>query len=545
VAQSIHRGARHGARSGGTINLLPLTSADYQEIFTPRWISKELADQSGIKRVISLDAAALIGAEGRPGDFSGLAIPYTLPGETAVHSWRLRRDLPDLEFRNGEQRFSRRYLSAPGSGNRAYFVPGTEPDQLTHLGLPVLFVEGELKSLAAWRLAHWDTRQQRFLPVGLSGVWNWRGVIGKQNDERGVRRPIKGVIADVERLAFQNREILISYDADVATNPDVRRARTLLSKTLLERGAAVVRWIEIPLEANAKGLDDLLHAWGPERVLDLIGHAASATAPAKSVSIYAAHDGRMWRRTVDRSGLEAEVPLCNFVARVIENRQIDNGVEEETQLVYRIRGQVNGSAPIEFNLPQARFREGDWPESQFGTSDAYTEIRAAEHVRRAIAEISLGAPRRVVYGHLGHRQIDGRRVYLHGPGAIASTGAVSSVETSLPLELARYELRLPTDDRERRDAICASLRTLACAPLAITVPALATTYRAPLGPSASVLTFLGRSGALKTALAAVNLQHFGRFMGWNGLNYIVPLTFSSTANSISEILFTAKDFLSS
>jgi hypothetical protein len=510
-----HQKASPSAANQPTISFQDLTQQDYEQIFAQRWITRDLADRAGIKRVPSLEGVTLIGSR-RPGDHSGLAIPNIAPGETAPRAWRLRRDRPDAELVNGETRLVRRYLSAPGASNFAYFVPGTPVDQLINTLLPVVFTEGEFKAIALHRLSYFESYEPRFLVVGLNGVYGYRGTVGKDFDENGVRRSIKGVIADINRIRMRDRLAYIAYDADVRTKPEVRRARTLFAKELLERGAAAVRYVEIPPEANAKGIDDVLFVWGPDRVLEeLIARAPSATARSKAASAYVAHDGRLWRKTVDRVGLEIEIALSNFVAQVIENRLLDNGLEEETQLVYRVRGQVNGSPPREFDLPHAKFREGDW-EQYFGTKDAFVEVQAGEHVRRAISEISLDAPQRVAFRHLGHREIDGRCVYLHGPGAITSGGMATGAETSLSSELSRYAMRLPASESERREAILASLRTVNCASATVMYPGLAMAYRAPLGAAANVLAYVGPTGVLKTGLAAILLQHFGATMGWDG-----------------------------
>jgi hypothetical protein len=521
------------------INFLPLTQDDYDKILKPRWIPPQLAAQAQIARVISLDGADLIGASGRPGDYSGLSIPNILPGDTNPRAYRLRRDHPDIEWHNGAQKPARRYLSAPGTSNMAYFVPGTPADQLADPNLPLAITEGELKALALHRLAQEGSTPPRFLVMGLSGVNNFRGKIGATYDENGVRQPVGGVIPDFERLNLAGRLVYIVYDADLHTNPAVRRARTKLTRDLLDRNVAAVRWMDIPQDAGCKGVDDLLAAWGAQRVLELIEHAPNATSHTGQPT-YLARDGRLYHKTVDRRGLEQEVRLTNFVVQVIENRVVDNGAE--SHLTYRMRGELSGTSRT-FDLPHTRFKEPDWPEEMFGTKDAMVEVGQWEHARRAIGEISLGAPRRTIYGHLGRREVNGENLYLSGSGAIGPAGMVSNVETVLPIELGRYELRLPHSTEELQAAIVASLRTLDLAPHAITYPLLAITYRAALGPTAFVTYLLGASGVVKTGLAAVAQQHFGPTMGWDGVAYHLPLTFSATANAIEEVLFLAKDSL--
>jgi hypothetical protein len=520
-----------------------LTQRDYDEIFTPRAIPKALADLAAKRVAGSLEGEALIGAT-RPGDYNGIALHNTLPGDTAPRAYRLRRDHPDHELRNGEVRLTRRYLSAPGSGNFAYFPPGTVPDELTDVTLPAIFTEGELKGLALKNLAHHQAADPRFLVVALNGIYGWKGRVGKTYDANGMPQPVKGVITDLDRIAMNLRLVYICFDTDPKpdTQSVVRQARTLLARELLKRGAAGVRYVEIPDDAGLKGIDDVIAAWGPDRVLEeLYARAVSATARPKSASAYVARDGKLWRKTTDRNGVETEIPLSNFIVQVIDNRLIDNGIPDEVELVYRMRGQVNGSGFVTFDLPHARFNENGWPESCFGTKDAFTEVRAGEHVRRAIAEISLGAPRHVAYKHLGHREIAGQKMYLSGTVVIGPGGIVNGIETALPGELCRYSLLLPVSDSELREAVLASLRIVDCAPHPITYPSLATSARAPLGPTPHVLVLVGPSGALKSAIAALVQQFFGPSMGWDGLAYHLPLNFSSTANSVAESLFLIKD----
>jgi hypothetical protein len=525
------------------VNLVPLTQQDYDEIFTPRAIPKALADLAAQRVGGSPEGAALIGAS-RPGDYNGIAIHNTLPGATAPRAYRLRRDHPDYEWKNGEMRPTGKYLSAPGSSNLAYFPPGTASEELTNTALPVVFTEGEFKGLALKSLAHYEAAVPLFLVAALNGIYGYRGKVAKRYDANGISHPVKGIIPDLDRIAMNGRLAYICFDTDPKpdTQAIVRQARTRLARELLDRGAADVRFVEIPRDAGLKGIDDVLAAWGPERVHDeLFARAVSARARPNFTAAYFARDGRMWHKTFDRHGVEIETPLSNFEVQVIENRSLDNGIEDEAQLVYRMCGSINGSPPVEFDLPHERFKEPDWPEHSFGTKDAFTEPKAAELVRRAIAEISLGAARRTIYRHLGHRQIAGRHIYLCGPCAIGANGMVHEIQTSLSLELSRYDLRLPSSDDKRREAVRASLRIVDCAPHPITYPLIATAARAPLGPTPHVLALLGPSGALKSALAALIQQFFGPSMGWDGLAYHLPLNFSSTANSVAENLFLIKD----
>ena len=193
-----------------------------------------------------------------------------LAWEQHVREYRLRRD--DSQIEGGKPKA--KYLSPPGRGGMLYFAVGTAPEWLQDPMLPVIVTEGEFKTLALFRAAIeglGDAAEgPRFLPVGLGGVWNWRGTIGKTVSADGSRVDEKGPIPDLSRVAWAGRSVVICFDRDAETNEKVQIARAMLSKELRGRGAKV-SWFQWPVEApEAKGMDDLLAARGPEFVLPLI-----------------------------------------------------------------------------------------------------------------------------------------------------------------------------------------------------------------------------------------------------------------------------------
>jgi Domain of unknown function (DUF3854) len=120
-------------------------------------------------------------------------------------------------------------LSPPGRKGMLYFAPGTAAELLTDVDVPIVFTEGEFKTPALSRLA-WHGRSDAaegpgFLPIGIPGVWNWRGNIEKTYDADGVRVSVKGPIADLGRIGWPRRRVVILYDADVGKKPDVACAR--------------------------------------------------------------------------------------------------------------------------------------------------------------------------------------------------------------------------------------------------------------------------------------------------------------------------------
>ena len=246
-----------------------LTPADLRTLEV-RWIDPDLARRAGLRRVDSLTGAELVGRKG--GDYSGIAIPYFHPGSERVRDYRLRRDHPDMEYDGGGSlKVKQKYLSPPGRSNMLYLPPGVPQSLLRDPELPVVITEGEFKTLALWRAAnHGGRSRPRFLPLGVSGVYNWRGTIGKTVRPDGSRMDVKGAIPDLDWIVWAGRRVVIAYDADAVTKELVRIARSALAAHLRGRDA-LVGFLEWDV-AKGKGIDDHLAAVGPEMVLDEIAH---------------------------------------------------------------------------------------------------------------------------------------------------------------------------------------------------------------------------------------------------------------------------------
>ena len=232
-----------------------LTAADYCAL-EARWIDPSLADSAGLRRVDSTTGGDVVGRKNA--NYAGIVIPYFHPGSSHVREYRLRRDQPDLEYDSaGNLKLRQKYLSPPGRSNLLYVVPGITRFLLHDSELPIVMTEGEFKTLALWRLAnHGSPSCPRFLPLGLSGVYNWRGTIGKTVGPNGDRMDVKGAIPDLDWITWRARRVIIAYDADGVTKELVRMARSELAAHLRGRGA-LVGFLEWDL-GKGKGIDDHL-----------------------------------------------------------------------------------------------------------------------------------------------------------------------------------------------------------------------------------------------------------------------------------------------
>ena len=247
----------------------PLSDSDYEKL-QRSWIDRELADKAMLRRVCDLDGAALLGRK-RVKNCAGIVFPYIVPGETRAREYRVRVDCPELETRaDGSVREKNKYLSPPQSRAMLYFTPGTDPKDLADTGLPIIITEGEKKTLALWRLATHDfSGRRRFLPLGIAGVWNWRGTIGTAVAANGERVPQKGPIPDLDRIRWQKRTVYILFDANVRKNPSVQLARRCLASELKNRGA-IVLIVDLPGIHEVNGIDDFINSEGPDAALKLI-----------------------------------------------------------------------------------------------------------------------------------------------------------------------------------------------------------------------------------------------------------------------------------
>jgi hypothetical protein len=511
----------------------PLNGADYA-LLNGSWITRALADQAMLRRVDSQEGREVIGHKGKR-DCAGILIPYYWPGEAAPVNYRVRRDRPELvQDKSGALKPDGRYLGAPGGGNHLYIPPGTTPEQLADVKIPIVVVEGEKKALALQRLANHETNQPRFIPLGVAGVWNWRGTVGKTGGPKGERVDVKGPIADLSRVAWNGRTVFIVFDANVHTNESVKWARKGIARELATRGA-VVKFVNLPEDCGLNGIDDLLAAWGPAQVLALFERSVSgANLQVVQTPQFQSRTEGMFRVTT-KGEQSSEVQLTSYKAAIVTSIRLDDGVESKSE--FEIESELMGRA-YRCTIPAAEFAGMDWPIKMMGPA-AITYPTQREYARTAIQSFSLAAEERCIYTHTGWRQLNGRWCYLHAGGAIAESGPIENVEVRMGGSLAHYRLRLPENPDALAVAVRASLCLAELGPPCVGFPLLAAVYRAVLGDADFAVHLAGETGAFKSELAALYQQHFGS--GMDRLH--LPGSWSSTGNALEALAFHAKDAL--
>ena len=510
-----------------------LTEQDYASL-AASWISPEIADQAMLRRVNEIEGREIVGQKGKR-DCAGILIPHYWPGESYPFNYRLRRDNPDWTVgKDGKPKPKAKYMGPPNGGNRLYIPVGVTQEQLADVSIPIALVEGEKKALALWRLANHETDHPRFIPVAIAGVWNWRGIIEKAGGPNGERLDIKGPIADLSRVAWVGRRVFIIFDSNVYTNESVKHARKGIARELATRRADV-EFVNLPKDCGVNGIDDLLAAWGPARVLELFKESVSgARLDVVLPPQFQSKPEGMFRIT--QRGLQlSETQLTNYQASIKANIVLDDGVECKRE--FEIESELMG-AKYRLTIPASEFVSMNWPIERMGAC-AITFPNQREYARTAIQSLSIMAEERYIHVHTGWRKVGGRWLFLHAEGAICAAGLASDAKVQLSGALGRYALSLPSGADSLVSAVRASLKLAELGPPAICFPLLAATYRAVLGEADFSIHLAGETGAFKSEIAALHQQHFGARM--NRVN--LPGSWSSTGNALESLAFHAKDVL--
>jgi hypothetical protein len=246
-------------------------------------------------------------------------------------------------------------------------------------------------------------------------------------------------------------------------------------------------------------------------------------------------DGIMWHK-VNRKGEYTAVLLTNFPSEIVSDILEDDGLQ--THHLYEIDATVQGKKR-RISLTASELVNSNWPMQYLGARAAILEPgnSARDRVRVALQLISSNVQEQTVFKHTGWRCIDGRHYYLHGDGAIGADGLDASVMVKLPPSLKAFRLPEPPSGEELKSAVQASLRLLSIAPLRLTAPVYAAIWRTPIATSDFSYHCVGPSGAYKSSVMALGMQHFGVGFGWHSDHWSFPARWADTENSISQMQF--------
>ena len=230
-------------------------------------IPEALLADAKIRRVSDEEARALL-SSAHSGDLSGIVYPYIDPTTNTPVTHRVRRDHPEME----DGKPTRKYLSAYGDHRHLYFAPGVSPS-LPDPKVPAVIVEAEKSVLAITAAA--AQRDRPLVLIGTSGCWGWRGRIGKTEDSTGQRVNETGPLPDFNLLTWKDRDCILCFDGDAASNSMVWKGRHALATMLTDRGARV-RLMDLPQEDGINGPDDFIGRHGAPAFFELLDAATPA-----------------------------------------------------------------------------------------------------------------------------------------------------------------------------------------------------------------------------------------------------------------------------
>lgn len=204
----------------------------------------ELSIMSGISDdIIRERGYQTVGANQLPPAFAdyqrrdGLLIPLrTVRGE--IESYQIKPHQPRI----GKNAKPIKYETA-ANASQVIDVPPAALPHLADISMPLIITEGAKKVDAAVSAGIEST-------IGLQGVYGWRGKGASGGST---------ALADWESIALNNREVVLAFDSDVMTKPEVRGALDRLSGFLASRKAKMHYLLLPDLKDGSKcGLDDFL-----------------------------------------------------------------------------------------------------------------------------------------------------------------------------------------------------------------------------------------------------------------------------------------------
>ncbi|WP_170319802.1 DNA polymerase [Polyangium spumosum] len=543
--------------NAGCAQVLPFEPHHIQYL-EARGVAPGLAAEAGLRALSAEEGAKRLGFA-QTLSSSGLFIPY--PNEA---------DYGRIRLDQGEPRF----LVPKGKDIPIYIPPNCEREGDS----PLHVVEGPIKALCL--------QDHGLATIGLGGIYSTLTKDLRLN-------------ASWKAIALYRRVVIIVFDAGRAWNLNVARAEARLAIALEQNGARVMVAALPPREDGGdQGPDDYVVAThGPDAIKAVIAAAVPADPILRLESISddqaiallgdmpflftvkergAAVEKRVTallrkhgvketdiRRAIkevekrakqrkhegmvveDFSYTELEGSLClvtrpdgvtdyvralcNFSAQIVEEETLDDGSEKKR--VFVLEGELASGAPLpRVRITPEEFETELWPSKYWGARVNVYHNNPRGALRAAI-KAGSNPNDKVTYQHTGWRD----KLYLH------AGGAVGAPDVSVDLEGPFRRYSLPEFAEDPAEAVKISLAFLKTADTRVTLPLHCAVYRAPLQDlyyCDAALALYGKSGSMKSSLAALAQRHWGDFD-----HASLPVSWGSTPNAIELYLHRMKDAL--
>ena len=250
---------------------------------------------------------------------------------------------------------------------------------------------------------------------------------------------------------------------------------------------------------------------------------------------YYTENGCLWYLPVGRQDSPG-IMLCNFAPRIVREVIVDDGAEKTRR--YLIGGtDANGNEISPVEVPAGELEKMSWIANNLDAScDLCVVSQVEKHVRCAIKTTARFADKRYIFSHTGWKKIGGEWHYLL-PG-----------DKTYQVELKGKQRNYYGAEGFVKEDAEELVKLLSCGmmPDEVLLPCLATVFLSPLNEFLRqighepkyLLTLIGRTGSMKSTVAALMLSFFGNFSATD-----LPMSFRDTANSIVHNAFALKDVL--
>jgi putative DNA primase/helicase len=214
---------------------------------------------------------------------------------------------------------------------------------------------------------------------------------------------VKGPVADLARIGWSGRKVIILFDSNVEKNEGIGEARRQLTRELESRGAEI-SWFRWPADVGAdiNGIDDFLAQRGPEETIRQLAKARRITRKRKLVSITEAIAGEEWRKDLVTAGNGGIKPIvANAMAYLVHEPDLQGMLSYDE---FAVRTMVLGGTPWN---PQSR----EWAETDDICLAEYLQRRGCcvgkSTAAEAVAAIARRHPFHPVREYLSRLRWDG------------------------------------------------------------------------------------------------------------------------------------------
>lgn len=272
---------------------------------------------------------------------------------------------------------------------------------------------------------------------------------------------------------------------------------------------------------------------------------------------YVEHEGKICRFKELPDGQRRMVAMCNFVATIVGEVTVDDGVDQ--QKFFEVEGRLadlhdsdgrtlRGKPLSRVLVTAKRFASMDWMGEMWGSDPVVYEgdLRGMGPAIQCLSD-RANKKRLTKYIHTGWVQDGPNYQFLHAGGGISSGSSVSPMSVALEGPLHRFHIPPIKDRAQEKESLARVLLLLQkndetddseeINRIDLFFALLAAVFRAPLGLIDFGLLLVGPTGVFKSESAALAQQFFGFEMDARHL----PGSWSSTANSLETLAFLAKD----